>query len=217
MMSFSNVKAIIADDHPLFRAALTQAVEQSISASERLEADDFPQVLSLLGQHQDVELVFLDLNMPGNDGFYGLTTLRNRYPDIMVIMVSALEEPKIVSKAIELGASAYIPKSASLAEIVEAIAEVLNGETWLPDSIDISQVDEINEEEKQLASKLETLSPSQFKVLQHITNGLLNKQIAYEMQIQETTVKQHVSAILQKLGVHNRTQAGIIFEQLKKV
>lgn len=216
-MSFSHVKAIIADDHPLFRAALTQAVEQSIDQSRLLEANAFPDVMSLLQSHQDVELIFLDLNMPGNDGFYGLTTLRNQYPDIMVIMVSALEEPSVVNKAIELGASAYIPKSASLTHIVTAIAQVLNGETWIPEHIDISQVDDINEEEKLLASKLETLSPSQFKVLQHITNGLLNKQIAYEMQIQETTVKQHVSAILQKLGVHNRTQAGIIFEQLKKI
>jgi DNA-binding NarL/FixJ family response regulator len=216
-MSFFNVKAIIADDHPLFRAALTQAVEQSIKQSQLLEANEFPQVMALLKTNQDVELVFLDLNMPGNDGFYGLTTLRNHYPDIMVIMVSALEEPKVVNKAVELGASAYIPKSASLQNIINAIGQVLNGETWLPEHIDISGQDHINEEEKLLASKLETLSPSQFKVLQHITNGLLNKQIAYEMQIQETTVKQHVSAILQKLGVHNRTQAGIIFEQLKKI
>jgi DNA-binding NarL/FixJ family response regulator len=209
------VKAIIADDHPLFRAALLQAFKQSVQGSDVVEAQSFDEVKSCLQDLPDVELVFLDLNMPGNDGFYGLTHLRNAHPDILVIMVSASEDAATMQKAIALGASAFIPKSAPLALLSDAIQHVLNGEIWLPAGIE--GTDSVPEEDRELAEKLERLSPSQFKVLQLIADGLLNKQIAYELNIRETTVKQHVSAILTKLEVYNRTQAGLIFQQLNRV
>lgn len=211
------VKAIVADDHPLFRAALTQAILQSLGQCQIVEAQSFPEVREALSAQPEVEFIFLDLNMPGCDGFSGLTELRHTWPDILVIMVSGNEDPAIITRAIHLGASGYIPKSASLTHISEAVDMVANGEIWLPQDIDLSQVTETESEEKKLAAKVEKLTPAQFKVLQLLTDGLLNKQIAWELQIQERTVKHHVSAILEKLEVNNRTQAGLILQQLRQV
>lgn len=217
MYDVNAVKTIVADDHPLFRAALNQAISQSFAECEILEAQNFPDVISLLDDQPETEFIFLDLNMPGCDGFSGLTELRHTWPDVLVIMISANEEPHIIARAIHLGASAYIPKSASLSSIADAVETVANGEVWLPDGFDINSVSEQESEQKQLAKKIEKLTPAQFKVLQHISDGLLNKQIAWELNIQERTVKHHVSAILEKLEVNNRTQAGLILQQLKQV
>ncbi len=216
MSQSDNVKAIIADDHPLFRAALTQALAQSLPDYETLEAQSFQDVLDKLKQLPDIELIFLDLQMPGNDGFSGLTELRTTFPDILVVMVSANEDPKVIQKAINLGASGYIPKSSSLTGISEAVDAVLNGDIWVPAQIDLNQELPDDNPERQLAEKVERLTPAQFRVLQMISNGLLNKQIAYELDIQERTVKHHVAAIFEKLGVNNRTQAGVILQQLKQ-
>ncbi|MDT0604133.1 response regulator transcription factor [Thalassotalea castellviae] len=213
-MSIEFVKLAIADDHPLFRAALTQAAKKSLPFSEIIEAESFNSIIDVIQENPDIELIFLDLNMPGNDGFTGLATIRNAYPDIQVVMVSATEEANIINRAIDLGASGYIPKSASLDEISDAIDFVLDGETWLPPGINLST--EAPSEEKEIAEKLSKLTPAQYRVLQMIADGLLNKQIAYEMNIQEPTVKNHVSAILQKFEVNNRTQASTLFQKLKQ-
>jgi len=214
-MSTEFVKLAVADDHPLFRTALIQAAKKLLPNSEVIEADSFQNTVMSIQEHPDIELIFLDLNMPGNDGFTGLTTLRNNYPDIQVVMVSATEEASVINKAIDLGASGYIPKSASLDAIASAIEVVLDGDTWLPEGLTL-ETDE-GSEEKAIAEKLNKLTPAQYRVLQMIADGLLNKQIAYEMNIQEPTVKNHVSAILQKLEVNNRTQASSMFQQLKQL
>lgn len=214
-MSVELVKLAIADDHPLFRAALIQAAKKSLPLSEIIEAECFDDVITVIKNNSDLELLFLDLNMPGNNGFMGLSKILNAYPDIQVIMVSAIEDSEVICQAIDLGASGYIPKSASLDEISIAIQYVLNGETWLPKGINLDE--QKPSQEKELANKLSKLTPAQYRVLQMIADGLLNKQIAYEMNIQEPTVKNHVSAILQKLSVNNRTQAGMILQQLKHV
>lgn len=210
-----NVKAIIADDHPLFRSALKQAAASYLIAQDIDECFDLPGLFSLLEQHPETELIFLDLNIPGAKGLQGLSSLRVAYPDVLVIMVSATEDVKVIKHAMTLGASAYIPKSTSLANIGEAISVVLNGDTWLPVNIDLTE--SADDEHSQFAGNLEKLTPQQFRVLAMIAEGLLNKQIAYEMSIQETTIKQHVSAILRKLNLYNRTQAGILFNQLGQI
>ncbi|WP_206482959.1 response regulator transcription factor [Thalassotalea sp. G2M2-11] len=214
-MSLETVKIAIADDHPLFRTALIQAAKKSLPDSQIIEADSFESLLKVINDHSDLELIFLDLNMPGNDGFTGLTRIRNAHPDIQIVMVSATEDPHVINKAISLGACGYIPKSAGLDEISNAIDVVLDGETWLPANIDI--MEDENSEATEIAEKLSKLTPAQYKVLDMISNGLLNKQIAYEMHIQEPTVKNHVSAILQKLAVNNRTQASTLFQKLKQL
>lgn len=206
-------RVIIADDHPLFRAALKQALMETLSAPI-LEAESFEQLLALIDSHPHVELVLLDLTMPGNRGLTGLTSLRSRYPDILVVVVSANEQLATIRQAMAFGASAYIPKSMPLAELQAAIHSVLAGDTWLPADIKQAVTQAADDDYVEFAGRLEQLTPQQFRVLECLADGLLNKQIAYELNVQETTIKQHVSAILKKLNVTNRTQAGILFKQM---
>ncbi|MCG9697730.1 response regulator transcription factor [Shewanella sp. Isolate11] len=210
----SNIKVAIADDHPLFRAALTQAVLKSFKSADILEAENFKDLISVVEKNPSIEIIFLDLHMPGNDGFTGLTLLQNHFPDIVVVMVSSDDQPEIIRKAINFGASAFIPKSANLTEITTAIGKVLDGEVWLPQHTDITVDQQTAAEHQRLAKQLAQLTPQQYTVLACIANGRLNKQIAYDLNIKETTVKKHVSAILLKLEVYNRTQAGLVFQQL---
>ncbi|CCQ12709.1 Transcriptional regulator, LuxR family [Pseudoalteromonas luteoviolacea B = ATCC 29581] len=211
----TNVQAIIADDHPLFRSALQQAAAQVMSNEHIKEASTIDELMVLLIAHPETELVFLDLTIPGAKGLQGLANLRNQYPDILVVMVSANEDPVIIKQAMALGASGYIPKSSSLDTIAKAIVQVIEGDNWLPEQTEISAIQDT--EQAQFARNLEKLTPQQYRVLAMIADGLLNKQIAYAMNIQETTIKQHVSAILKKLNVYNRTQAGILFNQLSTI
>jgi len=206
-------RAIIADDHPLFRAAMKQALSDSLE-SDIIEASSFSQLEQQLKQFPQIELVFLDLSMPGNRGLTGLTVLRSQFPDILVVIVSANEDTRVIRQAMALGASGYIPKSVPLPEWQTAVTTVLSGDNWLPESMRAINLSEPDAEMSDFANKLEQLTPQQFKVLQCIADGLLNKQIAYELGVQETTIKQHASAILRKLKCVNRTQAGILFRQM---
>ncbi len=208
--------AIIADDHPLFRVALSQALQAILGQEAALfQAQSMAQLWPLLREHPDTQLILLDLKLPDAEGFAGLTALRTEYPDISILMVSAIEEPAVIKQAMQLGAAAYLPKSAPLDVLSAAVAAVLAGDSWLPAELAtaVSQANDLIDHD--FASRLEQLTPQQFRVLKMIADGLLNKQIAYEMNVQETTVKQHVSAILRKLNVNNRTLAGILFEKLK--
>ena len=204
---------LIADDHPLFRAAMRQALVDIVGDSI-LEVASFSEAYEAVEEHDEIELVFLDLNMPGNEGLTGLTELRTQFPSVLVVIVSAEEDPTLIRRAIDLGASGYIPKSTPLPQIADAVNKVLDGEQWLPGNINdaISQLE--NKQDKDFADKLAQLTPHQFKVLKMMADGLLNKQIAYELDISESTVKQHVSAVLRKLEVINRTKAGVLFKQM---
>lgn len=216
IQSNTMARAIIADDHPLFRSALRQALSNTLG-SDVLEAETFPDLVQLLHREPQLELLFLDLNMPGNRGLTGLTTIRNQFPDILVLIVSANEDIGVIQRAMDYGASAYIPKSAPLPVLMQAVNSVLQGDSWLPEHLLDRFAEQTDSKHKDFAQRLEQLTPQQFKVLACIADGLLNKQIAYELDVQETTIKQHVSAILRKLGVINRTQAGVIFHDMLKV
>ncbi|MEP2651821.1 MAG: response regulator transcription factor [Paraglaciecola sp.] len=206
-------RAIVADDHPIFRSALKHAVFESLG-DNILEASNFSETEALLSVNAEIELVFLDLNMPGNMGLTGLTTLRNNYPDVLVVIVSAEERPEIIKKAIDFGSSGYIPKSTPLPLITFAVTQILDGQIWVPEDMmnDVQEHD--NSEYKRFANHLELLTPHQFRVLQMMADGLLNKQIAYELKVSESTIKQHVSAVLNKLNFNNRTQAGVMFKSV---
>ncbi|NVK43057.1 MAG: response regulator transcription factor [Oceanospirillaceae bacterium] len=206
-------KIIIADDHPLFRAALKQAVTQAVPGVQIVEADTLEAVQEAVEQHGDADLVLLDLHMPGANGFSGLVFLRGQNPGIPVVVVSGSEEVQVMKRAIEYGASGFIPKSAPLDVISEAITAVLQGEEWLPQEIAESS-EEVSAEDQEFAEALVSLTPQQFRVLNMLTEGLLNKQIAYELNVSEATIKAHVTAILRKLGVHSRTQAVIAAQRL---
>lgn len=206
-------KIIIADDHPLFRAALKQAVTQAVPGVEIVEADTLEAVQGAVDNHADADLVLLDLHMPGTNGFTGLVFLRGQNPGIPVVVVSGSEDASVMKRALDYGASGFIPKSSPLDVISEAIGAVLEGEEWLPEEVAESLAD-VTEEDQQFAENLASLTPQQFRVLTMLTEGLLNKQIAYELNVSEATIKAHVTAILRKLGVHSRTQAVIAAQRL---
>ena len=208
--------AIIADDHPLFRVALSQALQAILGAEARLfQAHSMAQLWPLLRSHPDTQLILLDLKLPDAEGFAGLTALRTEYPDISVLMVSAIEDPAVIKQALQLGAAAYLPKSAPLEVLSEAVAAVSAGERWLPAELEASVSQAADLIDQQFASALEQLTPQQFRVLKMIADGLLNKQIAYDLHISEATVKAHLTAIFRKLGVTNRTQVVIQAQRLQ--
>ncbi len=193
---------IIADDHPLVRDAVKHALLSQPSAITVVDVGSLPDALAALDRHDAVDLVLLDLNMPGMDGFTGLTRLRARHPAVPAAILSATTDVAVMRRAIEFGAAGFIPKSSSLSSIAEAIAHILDGEIWLPEAARTAG-------ESVLDGNGGELTPQQTKVLAMVAKGLLNKQIAYELGVGEATIKAHVTAILRKLGVHSRTQAVI--------
>jgi DNA-binding NarL/FixJ family response regulator len=198
---------VIADDHPLFRGALRQAIGSLMPQTRVLEASGLEELQAALASEKEVDLILLDLTMPGVQGFSGLIFLRAQHPQVPVVIVSASEEPTIIRRAIEFGASGFIPKSLDVDGIGTAIRTVLAGETWTPPDVDLTATED--KETADLVRRLATLTPQQVRVLMMLSEGLLNKQIAYELSVSEATVKAHVSAILDKLGVDSRTQAVI--------
>ena len=213
-MKLENLNIIIADDHPLFRNALRQALSGPFSDTNWFEADSADALQSLLeNKDQPYDLVMLDLQMPGSHGYSTLIHLRTHFPDLPVIVISAHEDNMTISRAVHYGSSGFIPKSSSMETLAAALASVLYGDIWLPDH---AEIQEINEDATALvASKLADLTPQQYKVLQMFAEGLLNKQIAYDLGVSEATIKAHATAIFRKLGVRNRTQAVISLQRLE--
>jgi len=209
-------RILIADDHPLFRAALTQALRELVPGAGLVEAATLDAVHAWLEVNPDTDLVLLDLHMPGSHGLAGLASIRCRHPSVAVAMISANDDPSVIARALDFGAQAFIPKSASPEEIGAALQAVFACQTWVPRTLTgratvESQVD------KDLSRRLASLSPQQFRVLELVAQGKLNKQIADALGIQERTVKAHLQAIFEKLGARNRTQAGVALRQLELI
>lgn len=205
-------KLVIADDHPLFRAAMVESVRRFAPHCQFIEATGFEDLQKQLEQHGDADLLLMDLHMPGTTGLSGLAYVCGHYPALPVMMVSANDDPAVIRRAIDDGAAGFIPKSVDAETIIKAIHSVLEGETWIPGSVDNGQPTKSTEAE--LARRIGELTPQQYKVLNMLGLGLLNKQIAYDLDITEATVKAHVTAIMRKLGVSNRTQAVTLLNQL---
>ncbi|CAO3410388.1 response regulator transcription factor [Azospirillum largimobile] len=204
-------RILIADDHPMVRDALRSAVLYSCQATDVMEADRLDSVMQALEERGDLDLVLLDVNMPGMNGLGGLRTLRQRFPATPVVVVSAHEERRWVREAIESGAAGFIPKSTPRDAIAAALRQVLNGELYIPPQAGDESVEEAEDAETaEIARRIATLTAQQLRVLELLGTGKLNKEIAFDLSITETTVKAHVSAILQKLKVYSRTQAVVI-------
>ena len=206
-------RLVIADDHPLFRGALREAVAGLFDEVDISEAGSFDDVAALLERGGEVDLILLDLSMPGVRGFSGLMYLRAQYPSVPIVVVSANDDPAVIRRCVEFGASGFIPKTLGIETIRGAIARVLEGGVWTPPDIDLGSGSDA--ETADLMARLASLTPQQVRVLMMLSEGLLNKQIAYELSVSEATVKAHVSAILQKLGVESRTQAVIAASKIE--
>lgn len=203
---------LIADDHPLFREALRGAVQRTLPGAQLFEADGVDALYALTDAHSDADLLLMDLTMPGAQGFSALVHLRARHPQLPIVVVSAREEPAIMRRAIDHGALGFIPKSADSGTIGAAIAAVLDGERWVPAAA--HDAPGVERDEHEVALRMRELTPHQFRVLQLLGSGRLNKQIAADLAVSEATIKAHVTAILRKLGATNRTQAVLMAGRL---
>lgn len=207
-------KFLIADDHPLFREALQGALANHYSDLQLREAEDLDSTLVALQEDDDLDLLLLDLHMPGSGDLYGLIRIREDYPLVPIAIISGTEDPAVVAKCIGFGALGFIPKSLPSLEIAAAIDAILQGDTWVPAEVR-GRLAELTNEEQELAKKVADLTPQQYRVLLLVHEGLLNKQIAYQLNITEATVKAHITAIFKKLGVYSRTQAVLLVERLQ--
>lgn len=199
-------KIIIADDHPLCRGALHQTVKNLYPTAQISEASTLEHLIEQISFGPNIDLILLDLSMPGVRGFSGLLYLRSQHPNIPVAICSATEDSTTIRRALDFGASGFIPKSARLDTMAMAVHAIMGGEVWIPDDVDLDVIDK----DEEMIKRMSSLTPQQMRVLMMVSEGLLNKQIAYRLSVSEATIKAHVSAILQKLNVESRTQAVII-------
>lgn len=199
---------VVADDHPLFRSALRETVRSALPDARIDEAETLDRLRDLLRSDAAIDLVLLDLRMPGADGLSSLVELRAAHPEVPVLVVSAAEERVIVDRARDLGAAGFVPKSASTQDIARGIERVLAGDTCFPGG------SASEDPEEDLASRLRQLTPQQLRVFSMLSGGRLNKQIAADLDVTEATVKAHVTSILRKLGIYRRTQAAVMAQRL---
>ncbi|MBL4908897.1 MAG: response regulator transcription factor [Alteromonadaceae bacterium] len=203
-------KVIIADDHPLFRQALLETLKSKLAQTKWLEAETVNELNTLLSSDSDADLLLLDLNIPGAHGFNTLVHVRKHFPQIPVVIVSAYEDNDTINNAMNYGASGFVPKSTPVETIFEAIRQVLQGGVWTPASLNDSN----QESKSDMADRISSLTQQQYKILMMFAQGMLNKQIAYDLSVSEATIKAHATAIFRKLNVRNRTQAVIALGQL---
>ena len=208
-------RILIVDDHPLFREALKQAISGGVAQATVSLAGSLDAATALLDKDDNLDLILLDLRMPGVQGLSGLIYLRAQYPNIPVVIVTAADDQGLVQKALNLNASGFIPKTSGIETIIAAVNAVLKGDIWVPEGY--AQATAADKEADEIARRIATLTAQQIRVLMMLREGLLNKQIAYELNVSEATIKAHVSAILQKLNVSSRTQAVIAASRIDGV
>lgn len=213
------IKIIIADDHPLFRTALSQTIKDYFQDSgldiDVLESEDMATTHALLDSNKDTSLIMLDLHMPDAQGFSGLVNLKGCYPDVPLVMISGSDASHITDRALTLGAAGFISKSAASDTIGEAIAALLKGEKWFPKTAATIGTSKQDLALADIVNKVASLTPHQFRVFTMVNEGLLNKQIAYELGISEATVKSHIKMIFKKMDVRKRTEIIILANALQ--
>ena len=202
-------RILIADDHPLFRAALAFGLRELFPRAQIFEAASFALLESAVAQNPEVDLVLLDLNMPGAKGLSALIYLRGERPATPVLVISANDQPRTVRRAQQFGAAGFISKAAPLPLLQQAVRAVMAGDEWFP-----GEKAGKSEEDERLAARLAHLTPQQFRVLMCVADGLANKQIAFQLGLAENTVKVHLTAILRKLECSSRTQAAVLVKAL---
>ncbi len=218
------MKIVIADDLPLFRQSVVKLLLARVPHAEVIEIDSFDSLIEYLTNHADVDYVFMDLHIPGNSGLSGIASVLKLRESCRLVVISATESPMIVYRTIKLGARAFIPKNSEESHFANAIQAIFADRTWIPNELKTRSGNQLSQQSFKtggcdsgdcLSEKNASLSPRQYKVLEMISDGQLNKQIAYDLELCEGTVKHHVSLILQKLNVINRTAAANMFNRLK--
>jgi DNA-binding NarL/FixJ family response regulator len=208
-----SMSILIADDHPLFRAALRQAVKAAFADATLHEVDSLAALERIGEQNIPLDLILLDLHMPGTHGFSGLIYLRGRYPRTPVAVISANEAIDVIHRAIHFGATGFVPKSASLDVMTHALQNIARGEQWLPEHARRAMPRDLPDHSA-MQERVRSLTPQQFRVMGMLLAGMQNKLIAYELDVSEATIKAHMTAIFRKLGVRNRTQAVLALKDL---
>jgi DNA-binding NarL/FixJ family response regulator len=203
----------VADDHPLFRNAILEVIKQHYPNAVVNTSCNLDGTIRDLEHNPDTDLLLLDIHMPGSQDLFGLIMVREKFPAIPVVIISATDKYSTINRAIGHGACGYIPKSCGPQDIYQAIDSILNGNRWVPEEVR-NNLRPIDTEEKELAAKVATLTPQQYRVLCYLREGWLNKQIGYEMGLTEATIKAHITAIFRKLGITNRTQTVISLNKL---
>jgi len=202
-------RLLLIDDHPLFCDAMAMTVGEIFPDPDIQTASTLTEALEKLS-HTLPDLIVLDLNLPDVEGVDGLVRLRSVVPDIKIVVVSSLSDNRVTSAVIEAGASGFVPKNSPRAELIAAFQKIVDGEIYTPDEFVAPNSGTLGQEQRSVLKRLESLTPQQSRILSLIGEGKLNKQIAFELAIAETTVKAHLTAILRKLGVQNRTQAVLL-------
>jgi DNA-binding NarL/FixJ family response regulator len=208
------LKFLIADDHPLFRDALKGALQNTFDSVSFIESDSLESTITALRENRRVSIIVLDLTMPGCDNFYGLLRVRESFPAIPVLVLSASDSAETISQVLAFGASGFVSKAAPVADMKNAIETCLGGGVYIADDMK-DKVLAVDSESKDIASKLKELTPKQFQVLRHVKNGMMNKQIADTLNVTEATVKAHIGVIFKKLNVKTRTQIVLAVEKLQ--
>ena len=203
-------RALIIDDHPLFCDALALTLRGTSTVAEVESVHTLAHALTRLERAPLIDLVLLDLDLPDVDGLDGMLRLRAQMPDLPVVIVSSMADPRLIRSAVAGGARAFVPKHAGRDVFRTALGAVSNGQTWMPD-----EVAPASDADSEAVARLSDLTRQQAKILDLLCQGRLNKQIAWELSIAETTVKAHVTAIMRKLGVQSRTQAVLMAQQAK--
>ena len=208
------LKFLLADDHPLYREALRAALQSQLQGVNYLESDSFTSTLQVLRRQRNISVILLDLNMPGCENFYGLLRIRQSFPDIPIVVVSASDSIEVIAQVMDFGANAFVPKTTPTLEMVAAIKQVLSGQQWLPEGI-AEKIENVSSDTIEIAQKVKELTPKQFQVLRLVKQGLMNKQIADTLNVTEATVKAHISMLFKRLNVKSRTQILVAIEKLQ--
>lgn len=203
------MKILVIDDHALFREGLRHVLNEFEAQVSVLDASDYDRALQHVSANPDLDLVLLDLNMPGKDGFIILDIFAKTYPAMPVVIISASSQRSDIQRALDSGAVGYIPKDTTSAVMLNALHLVLSGGIYVPSDM------RLKSQRYQSDDTVPALTPRQLQVLKQIAQGNSNKVIASELELSEATVKMHVTSIMKSLGVSNRTQAAMAAEKLR--
>jgi DNA-binding NarL/FixJ family response regulator len=206
---------LVIDDHPLFCEALSMTLRNSQAADRISVANSLQDALLQLQDGLSPDIILLDLNLPDVDGLDGLVRLKMAAPDTPVVVVSSLSENAMITMVMREGAAGFIPKDSPKDKIMQAFAAIWHGGSYTPEDYVAPDESKKSQNDHDAVARLVTLTPQQTCILRLICEGKLNKQIAFDLSIAETTVKAHMTAILRKLGVHSRTQAVLVAQQAR--